>query len=388
IPKKVKVSLPSTSAEKRKPGRPKKQPTSAREEEKPIQQSTELEESTIASRLKNRKRITSQVDPTEGDQSSSEDSSSNDDTEQSDPPVFRSQKSTIPALGPPTPRRNSQANPCTEVYIDGACQRNGNVGSTAGIGVWFGENHPLNVSQRATGKQTNNAAEIEAAIVAVRKAKEAGYQRLKVITNSQFLIDSMTKWLPRWKSNDWKTTTNKAVQNRAEFEQLEKAMNSLDVTFKHVPSHQGIFGNEMADQLATQAIENAGTAYSVDESEVPADSNRPTIVDLPPVYNSSESDSEEDVSAIQKKSDIRIDLEKSIKKFNESLGRKGINPIDLTTRSLAWDHEGMDESIVNRRNCVSEGKSNEELLKDLEEQDPCGDYDDKLFSSRINEFLG
>jgi ribonuclease HI len=29
------------------------------------------------------------------------------------------------------------------VYIDGACPGNGNQGARGGIGVWFGNNHPL-----------------------------------------------------------------------------------------------------------------------------------------------------------------------------------------------------------------------------------------------------
>lgn len=60
--------------------------------------------------------------------------------------------------------------------------------------------------------------------------------------------------------------------------------------------------------------------------------------------------------------------------------------IDLTTRSLTWDHEGMNKD-VSHRNCILEGESDEEVLKELKDNDPCGDYDDDVFFSRISNFL-
>ena len=39
----------------------------------------------------------------------------------------------------------------TEVYTDGACPNNGKGGARAGVGVWWGAEHPLNYSRRATG---------------------------------------------------------------------------------------------------------------------------------------------------------------------------------------------------------------------------------------------
>ncbi|CAG0909755.1 unnamed protein product, partial [Cyprideis torosa] len=64
-------------------------------------------------------------------------------------------------------------NPVGDVvaYTDGSCENNGRFGAVAGIGVWFAENHPLNVSRRCIGRQTNNNAEIQAALYAVEIVK-------------------------------------------------------------------------------------------------------------------------------------------------------------------------------------------------------------------------
>merc|ERR1719319_169155 len=46
----------------------------------------------------------------------------------------------------------------TEVYTDGACSNNGRSNASAGVGVWWGHGHPMNVSEPVGGdKQTNNA---------------------------------------------------------------------------------------------------------------------------------------------------------------------------------------------------------------------------------------
>jgi ribonuclease HI len=50
------------------------------------------------------------------------------------------------------------------VYTDGACSNNGRSNAIAGIGIFFGNNDPRNVSKRIEGKQTNNTAEMLAII--------------------------------------------------------------------------------------------------------------------------------------------------------------------------------------------------------------------------------
>ncbi|XP_054008813.1 ribonuclease H1-like isoform X1 [Hylaeus anthracinus] len=136
------------------------------------------------------------------------------------------------------------------VYTDGACSSNGHGNAKAGIGVWFGDDHPMNVSQPVVGRATNNMAEIQAVAVAATRAKEAGIKKLKIHTDSQFLIKCINNWMPKWKSNGWKTLANKPVINKIELLEMEEALKSLTVRWVHVNGHVGIHGNEMADKLA------------------------------------------------------------------------------------------------------------------------------------------
>ena len=57
------------------------------------------------------------------------------------------------------------------VYLDGSCKNNGQADSTGGCGVFGGGNHDLNYSELLLGgKQTNDRAEMAAAVTALSLA--------------------------------------------------------------------------------------------------------------------------------------------------------------------------------------------------------------------------
>jgi ribonuclease HI len=147
----------------------------------------------------------------------------------------------------------SENNGYVVVYTDGACENNGKPGAKAGIGVWFGNNHPLNVSKPVVGKATNNTAEIQACICALKIAKENGIEKLNIITDSQFTINAMTKWIYSWKKNNWKLSRgNQDVKNKKDFQELDQLRQGVDLKWQHVAGHAGITGNEEADKLARE----------------------------------------------------------------------------------------------------------------------------------------
>ncbi|KAL4098595.1 hypothetical protein QTP88_023168 [Uroleucon formosanum] len=66
------------------------------------------------------------------------------------------------------------------VYTDGACSNNGYKGASAGAGVWFGNHHPLNLSIKVPGTQTNNNAEIFSTIKAIERVYSTGNFRVSL----------------------------------------------------------------------------------------------------------------------------------------------------------------------------------------------------------------
>ncbi|XP_049829957.1 ribonuclease H1-like [Schistocerca gregaria] len=139
-----------------------------------------------------------------------------------------------------------------EVYTDGACEKNGKKGAKAGIGVWFGDSHPLNISEPVVGRPTNNTAEIQAATYAVETAKKAGVKKLLVHTDSNFLISCITQWIKKWKKNDWRVQGGEPVKNKDDLIVLDNKLQGIDVKWNHVRGHCGLHGNEMADRLARE----------------------------------------------------------------------------------------------------------------------------------------
>ncbi|XP_060090364.1 ribonuclease H1-like [Heteronotia binoei] len=140
----------------------------------------------------------------------------------------------------------------TDVYTDGCCSNNGRRDARAGTGVYWGPDHPLNVSERLPGRQTNQRAEINAATRAVQQARSQNITKLNIHTDSKFTIDGMTKWVPNWERNGWKTSTGKDVVNKEDFQRLTNLSEGMDIKWTHVPGHAGCKGNEAADRLARE----------------------------------------------------------------------------------------------------------------------------------------
>lgn len=137
------------------------------------------------------------------------------------------------------------------VYTDGACSKNGKMGAKAGIGIWFNDNHPLNISAPVQGPATNNNAEIQAARVAITQATSAGVKKLKINTDSKFVINCITQWIHKWKKNNWQLSSGGPVKNKEELIKLDNAIQGVEVVeWVYVAGHKGIHGNEMADKLA------------------------------------------------------------------------------------------------------------------------------------------
>ncbi|XP_055329305.1 ribonuclease H1-like isoform X2 [Paramacrobiotus metropolitanus] len=139
------------------------------------------------------------------------------------------------------------------VWVDGCCRNNGNSAALAGIGVFWEKDSPYNVAEPLAGRPSNQRAEICAAVRAVRQAKEQGMTKLIVHTDSNYLVQAMTEWLPNWLSNGWRSARGPVV-NQEDFKSLLDTIKSseVEIEWKHIRGHMGITGNEAADKLANE----------------------------------------------------------------------------------------------------------------------------------------
>ncbi|XP_038057606.1 ribonuclease H1-like [Patiria miniata] len=158
--------------------------------------------------------------------------------------------STSSSPSPSSSSGNSAGSGRAVVYTDGSCESNGRRGARAGVGVYWGDNNPYNTSERLDGRQTNQRAEIAAAIRAVETAKSRNIKELTLYTDSKYTMNSMNDWIHRWKVNGWKTAGKKDVLNKQELQTLDGLCQEVNVDWKYVPGHANIKGNEEADSLA------------------------------------------------------------------------------------------------------------------------------------------
>lgn len=157
------------------------------------------------------------------------------------------------------------------VYTDGCCSANGRKGARAGIGVYWGCNHPLNVAERLHGKQTNQRAEIQAACRALQQARQKKIQKLIIYTDSMFTINGVTKWVKNWKLNNWQLKSGGPVVNKDDFDLLDRLNQQLEVVWMHIPGHAGYSGNEQADRLSREGAAKTDVKLSEDPDEYDTD---------------------------------------------------------------------------------------------------------------------
>ncbi|XP_018416004.1 PREDICTED: ribonuclease H1-like [Nanorana parkeri] len=179
-------------------------------------------------------------------------------TDQSSPK--RTKLIDISALPPMIGHSFTNMGDATVVYTDGCCSQNGKLKARAGIGVYWGPNHPMNVAEKLDGRQTNQRAEIQAACKAIEQAKSQNIAKLVLYTDSMFTINAITKWIHTWKKNGWKLSTGADVKNREDFEKLHSLVNGIDVKWIHIPGHAGFGGNEEADRLAREGAKKSLTS--------------------------------------------------------------------------------------------------------------------------------
>ena len=114
---------------------------------------------------------------------------------------------------------------------------------------------------------TNNRGELTALLALLRATADAGRadEPLSVLADSQYVINSVTKWLPNWKRRGWRKADGKPVLNVDLMMALDDAMRGRQIKFTWVRGHAGHRLNEAADERA----HNAALAYQAGGTAAP-----------------------------------------------------------------------------------------------------------------------
>lgn len=137
-----------------------------------------------------------------------------------------------------------------EIHTDGACRGNPGPG---GWGVVWRYGEVCKTGKGAEPLTTNNRMELTAAIMALEGLKRPC--KVLLLTDSRYVMQGLTEWLPQWKRRGWRTADKKPVKNDDLWRRLDEAAVRHDIEWRWVKGHSGVEDNEYADQLANEAID-------------------------------------------------------------------------------------------------------------------------------------
>jgi ribonuclease HI len=140
-----------------------------------------------------------------------------------------------------------------EIYTDGACSGNPGPGGWGAV-LTYGRHERELYGGEAT-PTTNNRMELTAPIRALESLTRPS--QVRVYTDSTYVRNGITQWLPRWKSNGWRTAAREPVKNADLWQRLDAAVREHEVEWLWVKGHAGLPGNERADRLAVRGAQEA-----------------------------------------------------------------------------------------------------------------------------------
>ena len=138
------------------------------------------------------------------------------------------------------------------IYTDGACSGNPGPGGWGAV-IFDGKNKQNNISGKVK-ESTNNRMELIAPIMALKKIESKS--DVVIFTDSTYVKNGITEWIKKWKKNDWKNSKKEPVKNKDLWIRLNNLCQKNNVVWKWVKGHSNNKYNNLADELATEAIKN------------------------------------------------------------------------------------------------------------------------------------
>lgn len=141
-----------------------------------------------------------------------------------------------------------------ELFTDGACLGNPGPGGYGAI-LRYGKHEKELAGGFAL--TTNNRMEMLAAIVALEQLTTGC--DVVIYTDSKYLLQGITQWLPGWIRKNWRTADGKPVKNVDLWQRLQQAVANHSIDWRWVKGHSGHPENERCDVLARTAAESSPT---------------------------------------------------------------------------------------------------------------------------------
>lgn len=136
------------------------------------------------------------------------------------------------------------------LYTDGACSGNPGPGGYAAVIVRG--NNELEITGYEP-ETTNNRMELLAVIEGLKEIDK--HSHVKLVSDSNYVLQGLNTWLKGWKRKGWKTSNNRPVKNKDLWQELDRLIRDYQIEFIKIKGHSGHEYNERVDTLAREQIE-------------------------------------------------------------------------------------------------------------------------------------
>lgn len=163
----------------------------------------------------------------------------------------------------PLPSEISNEPGTLALYSDGGCRGNPGPGAFAYV-VQEYSGAVLAEGVEFEAYTTNNKMELsgplrglqELKLILPEGGKEPLLTKIKVITDSKYVVDGMKSWVQGWKSRGWRKADNKPPENLELWQELDLIRNSfMEVEWVWVKGHGGHPQNEYCDRKANEVMD-------------------------------------------------------------------------------------------------------------------------------------
>jgi len=144
------------------------------------------------------------------------------------------------------------------VFTDGSCIKAKN-NNLCGYGIHYPNGEFPDIGKKFIKTPlTNQRTELYAIYKSIKTIHKYDVNLdIKIYTDSEYSIKSLTIWINNWKKNNWIASTGKPVMNRDIIEKIDKLISKHNgkIKFQHVRSHTGksdfeSIHNDIVDKLA------------------------------------------------------------------------------------------------------------------------------------------
>lgn len=138
-----------------------------------------------------------------------------------------------------------------KMYTDGACRGNPGKGGWGALLRFNGHEKTFHGGEAHT---TNNRMELMAVIEGLRALNKPGCEVI-VYSDSKYVLNGISEWMPNWKKRGWKTAAKKPVLNVDLWQTLDALVALHQMQWEWVKGHSGHPENDIADALANRGID-------------------------------------------------------------------------------------------------------------------------------------